>query len=141
MSIHEKLKMLLNKIDAAKDNNFEGVGIVISADYSNIPMISLKSMPEDFEKLNSANPLYVTLLELSKKSSPYHDGFHILNENYEIIKLSQFLAPPISISERSINYGSRYITALLTSRIPGVIATGVLGKSYSPKVFVNGFEV
>jgi hypothetical protein len=56
--------------------------------------------------------------------------------------LAQYFAPPVvedlATSDLHMPYGGRYRAALFGSRLPGVIACGVVGRGYGPIVFVSG---
>lgn len=140
MKTSKDLKQLLVDVNIKKGPKFTGLGLVLCADYSKLPMISLKKDDDKLLRTISSYQLLVDFLAKSSNSnSPYHDGFHILNQNFELTHLSQFISPTIvkTVSVRH-EFGSRYRTAIYCSLLPGVIACGVLSKNYKATVFVKG---
>jgi hypothetical protein len=143
MYLISELLHVLNEIYTRKSDDFSGVGIVLYRDLSNLPIIDLKVVdPRIGLPLITRCNIVDILVAASDGFSRYHDGFHLLNEKFELTHLSQYLSPPIDRSAiiRS-EFGSRYRTAIYTSLVPGIIACGVVSSSYAPTVLVQGHEV
>lgn len=141
LNIAERLKSVLCQIQSEKDDSFAGIGIIVCSTHENIPMVSMRLENDEILRILSEKDLIKALKLLSNENSDFHDGFHVLNENFRLTKVAQFISPPVIEINITEDHGSRFITALFTSKISGVIATGVIGKTYLPKVFINGQEL
>ena len=135
-----KLNRLLQEVENRKDNNFEGIGIVIYSSLENLPVSPINNatnilgMPQ--ERLDD---IINTLLKISTNDSDFHDGFHLISSDFELTHLCQYFSTPIIENLHIDNhYGSRYRTALYGSFLPNVIYTAVLSKNYGPIIFHKG---
>lgn len=133
---------LLNEIDSLKSSQFSGLGLILyNGDVNLLPVSSLKkinhSMPVPIESYNLIVGFLLTISEINNK---YHDGFHLLNQDFVLTHISQYVAPPIikNIALESELGGSRFRTAVYSSFLKNVIASGVLSINYGPRVFVRG---
>ena len=135
-----RLRELLTDVVNSAGRDFEGVGIVIASEQSVLPLFPMRST------LPSRQPSSVArcLATISSSESEYHDGFHILNSKFDLVAVSQYFSPPI-VPEVKVDYkrpfGGRFLAALFGSALPGVLATGVISRSYGIVVFVDGQEV
>jgi hypothetical protein len=83
------------------------------------------------------------LAEISRPDNDFHDGFHVLSPAFEIQLVSQYFAPPVidtPVLPSVRRPGARYMTALLGSKVPGVLATGVATIGQGIVLFANGAE-
>lgn len=81
-----------------------------------------------------------TLLRISDKSNPLHDGFIFFNEKGEMTHVSQYFSPLV-IGKRIIpneNYGTRYRAAQYGSLLEGVILTGTVNSDHRYHIFHKG---
>lgn len=138
--ILEKLNRLLWEIDSRKNNNFEGLGIVIYSSLENLPVSPINNATDVMdlpkERLDKISSI---LLEISNNDSAFHDGFHLISNNFVLTHLCQYFSTPI-IENLVIenHYGSRYRTALYGSFLANVMYTAVLSKNYGPIIFQRG---
>lgn len=138
--ILEKLKRLLQEIDLQKKNNFEGIGIVIYSSLENLPVSPINNDTSVFGlPQNKLENIISTLLYISTSNSDFHDGFHLISNEFELTHLCQYFSTPI-IENLNIenHYGSRYRTALYGSFLPNVLFTAVFSKNYGPIIFQKG---
>lgn len=101
-------------------NDFSGMGLVFCEDKSAVPHVPLYTgllAPPGVDACSF-------LVGLSTHSNPYHDGFHLLTPGWKLLAPGVFLAPPVTPDpvHNPENHGSRWVAALLTSRLPGVLA-------------------
>lgn len=118
-------------------NTFTGTGIVV---YESLDEFPLFLMSENSRVEGNAD-VYSTILESSLATNPNHDGFNMVNNDFEITHRNVYFAPPINrkvIFDNSNGYGTRYVAALMGSTIPGVLLTAVVSNSYGIIVFENG---
>lgn len=138
--ILEKLEELLKEINSQKDDNFEGIGLIVYNSIENLPISPINietneiGLPKKYSK-----DILDTLLRISVSDSDFHDGFHLISNEFALTHLSHYFSTPI-IKNLNIknHYGSRYRTALYGSFLPDVLFTAVLSKNYGPLVFKRG---
>lgn len=138
--IEERLRDLLHKVRLRAGAAFTGIGVVVASDLSDMPILPLRRSVTDFVDRSTED----VLAAMSVKESELHDGFHILSPSLRIELVAQYFAPPVSISMLPTlpqTGGARYMTALLGSRLPGVLATGVATIESKPTIFAGGLEV
>jgi hypothetical protein len=137
-----KLFELLKEINSLKTTQFSGLGLILyKGDVNLLPISPLKKTNHSVHlPIESYNLIIEFLLSISEINNKYHDGFHLLNENFKLTHISQYVAPPIikNIVFESGSGGSRFRTAIYSSFLDNVIGSGVLSKNYGPKVFVKG---
>lgn len=136
----ENLYELLRGVQALAGPSFAGTGLIVSADPSMLPITSLRETPG---AVGSRSTLE-TLAEVSDLASEFHDGFHVLSPDLEIVLVSQYFSPPIVpgvFVDPSRRLGGRYMAGLFGSALPAVLATGVVSQSYGALVFERAREV
>lgn len=140
MELEIKLRCLLDEVRKNIPNNeFCGVGVVICSTFEEMPIASLcpgHSLPD-------RGTIAEKIADCSFSSHPCHDGFHILNEIWELKARNQYFAPFIEGVELNGNHsvGARYVTAQYGSLLKSVACTGVLSERDGLVVFVNGKPV
>jgi len=142
MNSAKRLMQLLKDVDSRKGEKFSGLGIILYNDNPNLlPISSLKKVNSQLP-ITSYESIVNFLIDVSNSNNPYHDGFHLLNKNFELTNISQYIAPPIIKDLKlELEFGSRYRTAVYTSFLNEVIACGVLSGNYAPKVFIKGNSI
>ncbi len=83
-------------------------------------------------------------MRIADSSSEFHDGFHVLSPDLELLLVSQYFSPPIVTSvviDTTRRLGGRYMAALFGSALPTVCASGVASLHYGVAIFENGREV
>lgn len=135
--LRENLLELLKGVQARAGSSFAGMGIIVCADPSTLPITSLRQTPSAVGSWSTLE----TLAEMSDTASEFHDGFHVLSPNLEILLVSQYFSPPIIpgvVVDPSRRLGGRYMAGLFGSALPTVLAAGVVSQSYGAVVFERG---
>lgn len=131
---------LLRQVTTKAGNDFSGVGLLVSDDIAQIPIISLRNSVEPLNGMSTCE----YLLHISKPDSLYHDGFHILSSDMQVSKVSQYFSPPIIpnlfVTQRK-PYGGRYMAALFGSGIPQIKISGIASLGFGFAVFEAGREI
>ncbi|MCH4813333.1 hypothetical protein [Vreelandella neptunia] len=142
-TVFEKLSTLMSNIRVENKNDFYGVGLIITDHINGLPVYQLPIA----KKYNIGKFKTEAMLKwMCGSKDALHDGFHILTSNMDILLNSCYVAAPIpECTDKILNsdldiekIGSRWITALFTSLIPEVHATGIISASGSQYLFVNG---
>jgi hypothetical protein len=81
--------------------------------------------------------------ELADQSSPFHDGFHLVDANtMTLTHICQYVAPtiPVGLPHWQLEHpvGARYMTALLASLMPCVALAATLSATGEMSVFNRG---
>ena len=133
-----KLYNLLQSIKKQVPGNiFTGIGIVLYDSLDNLPFFKLSSN----SVVERGVELSDSILEASLATNINHDGFNLVNRNFEITHRNVYVAPPINddiFFDNTKGYGARYASAILCSRVDGVFLTGVVSNSYGVVIFKNG---
>jgi hypothetical protein len=139
MTTAQILYKLINDVSQKSDSDFSGLGLVVYSNLQELPFSPLKTIEDSISiPVTDYVSIVNILTNISKIENKYHDGFHLLNENFELTHLSQYISPPIAQNiDISEEFGSRYRTALYTSIVPGILCCGVLGKNYPITIFQN----
>lgn len=135
----QEIKELL--VAVKEDNpNFSGIGIIVSDDIASLPIYPLRKL---IPLMPFSNPIEF-LREISSYGSGYHDGFHILDSELQLKKISQYFSPPIPdhfILTRETNFGGRYLAALFGSTLKSVKLTAINSNNSGLSIFENGVEI
>lgn len=142
MNPPEQLRDLLLRVrDSIPNEDFCGVGIVVSADLIRLPIASLCTDAS----LPAQQDLAEQIAECSLYSRPCHDGFQIVSEQWQLVQRNQYFAPFPAAECREligrVNVGSRYMAARFGSLIEGVVCTGLLSERDGIVVFERGLPV
>jgi len=131
---------LLKEISKIEDVDFSGIGLILYSSLDNLDFILMKDNTILSNKLvKGKSELLAFIQEISHHNNYFHDGFHLINEKLELTHLSAFVSPKIDKDLIVLDeYGSRYRTAVYSSLSPGIIAIGVIGKTYGPFIVQNG---
>ena len=139
------LRSLLEAVSIKSHARFSGLGIMVYEPPLRLPVCSL--VPEgQLPVSNSGNDIESIssfLAGLSDVSGRFHDGFHLVgSRDLTVTHACQYVAPPIpstlpaAIPDRPV--GARFMTALLASLIPSVVAVGTLSATSGTKLFRHG---
>lgn len=140
---------LLKRIAEGRPADFCGLGVVFYRHLEALPRLALG----DQDHLMPALPvcglgaIASSLAGISSASSPWHDGFHLVNlSGPALTHVSQYLAPPIALrgaadAGLSRPTGARHMTALLVSQLDGVACVGLLTNHVEATVFERGLLV
>lgn len=135
---------LLRGVWEAAPPDFSGVGIVLYVPPLKLPTISLRSMDKLVVRLPLASDDIARFLaSISGKSSPWHDGFHLVDSRtFSLTHIAQFVAAPIGATKVQLRMGgARHMTALLASQVASVTSTAILAADGRATVFENGCRV
>jgi hypothetical protein len=136
----EDLREILSNVKRLAGQDFSGIGLLISNSPQTLPIFSLRPI----DCLDADGGLIALLARISTHSSEFHDGFHVLTENFHVAKIAQYFSPPIIEDlkvDRSKIFGGRYLAALFGSTLSGVQATGIASTGFGMSIFQNGLEV
>jgi hypothetical protein len=136
----KRVRQLLIDVRDRSNASFSGVGILVADVPALLPIMPLRPQAV-WRHARSAEEV---LTEVSDISSEFHDGFHVLSRNLDVLLMSQYFSPPLVagiVVDPARRVGGRYIAALLGSALPGVIAAGVASATYGVAVFYKGQEV
>lgn len=135
-----KLHGILRQVQRAAGDDFTGVGVLVCDAPDTLPILPLRTV----STLSTAGASLVSsLAAISVSESEYHDGFHIVSSDWELIKVAQYFSPPIITNaaiDRTKRFGGRYLAALFGSGIPGVQLTGIASQGFGIAVFKDGIE-
>lgn len=135
-----QLRECLAAIQRRAGDDFSGIGLIICNADANLPIYPLRegvSLPHGVD-------LIQYLATISSVKSEFHDGFHVLSADWQLLKISQYFSPPIVTDakiDRTKRFGGRYLAALFGSALPGVVASGVASNGFGLAIFQNGQEV
>ena len=136
---------LLKKIEQRKDGQFSGIGLIIYDSTNRLKIKHLPLKPEaKIPEIASDNydQLADFLINISADDHPWHDGFHLLNEQGELTHIAQFVETKIADNfQWESKNGARYASALLNSLEESIIMTGIIGKNYEPIIFKDGKKI
>ena len=136
----QRVRQLLIDVRNRSEASFSGVGIIVADIPALLPITPLRPKAV----WHHARTAEDVLTEVSDISSEFHDGFHVLSRNLDVLLMSQYFSPPLVdgiVVDPARRVGGRYFAALLGSALPGVIATGVASANYGVTVFYKGQEV
>jgi hypothetical protein len=139
-SVIELLSKNLAGIKQLAGDNFSGIGLIVCNPEVVLPIYPLRVndiLPRDAD-------LIQYLATISSLQNEFHDGFHVLSADWQLLKISQYFSPPILADakvDRTKRFGGRYLAALFGSALPGVVACGVASNGFGLAIFQNGREV
>jgi hypothetical protein len=131
------LRNLLVDVSHRCGNDFSGVGIIITDQISRLPILPLRLRSEP----PPINDTAEALATISVISSPFHDGFHILDGSFHLQLVAQYFSPPVTspiILDYTKNFGGRYVAAQIGSTLPDVMLTGIASYGFGIAVFKHG---
>lgn len=139
--IHE----LLEQIQSHATHAFSGVGLIFYSRLDDLPVVALGDQALFSPRLPVADRslLAPLLADISSLSSPWHDGFHLIDSNsFTLTHISQFLSPPVEYlqvsNSRALPVGARHMTAMACSRIATVSHAALLSSKNGAAVFHRG---
>lgn len=134
-------QLLIDARNCIPDGEFCGMGVVLYADATSLPVLGL--CPEKFVPRTAH--LAEHLAQASLLSNPCHDGFHLVSTNFELTHTNQYFAPPIPPGKAMpvfpVRYcGARYMSAKIGSLLPSVSCAGIVSDRDGLVIFKNGRE-
>ena len=140
LRLSSRVRQLLDLVRADAGEDFSGIGILVTAIPDSLPIVPLRSAIE----LDNALPVERVLADISRADNEFHDGFHILSPQLNLLLPSQYFSPPVIpglTADPHRRLGGRYMAALFGSCLHGVLAAGVASTAYGVVVFERGHEI
>jgi len=138
---NKKLIEIIDLIISSNTSDFTGLGIIVYEDKLGLPIESmndnccLKNLIEESENISNF------LTEISNKSNDCHDGFHLINSDFQLTDISFYFSTPIiSNIKPKKKKGSRYRTAFYGSMLKNIICTISISSNLEAYIFINGKE-
>lgn len=124
-------------------SDFVGLGIVLYDSLTALPHLQLEVEGDEHFDLpvQGAELISDVLARTARLSSPWHDGFHFVHAgSASLTHLCQFIAPPLpSMADAAPHAsGARHMTALLASRVAGIVAIGLLTHEHAASIYEAG---
>ena len=136
---------LLGQVQSHATHAFSGLGLIFYSSLADLPIVALGDQALFPRTLPVADrqALASLLADISTFSSPWHDGFHLIEAtSFELTHISQFLSPPVEFLRQSnsqgLPVGARYLAAMAGSRIASVSYTALLSNKGASAVFKRG---
>lgn len=130
---------LLQRVQDLAGARFTGTGLIITARPDALPIVPLRSTSPPLE-----GDVARILAAASQPDSPFHDGFHVLSPDFQILRVAQYFSPPIVPTARIDQgrlVGGRYVAALFGSALAGVEMTGIASGVSGVSIFQHGVDV
>lgn len=123
--------------------DFTGLGVVFYESLNALPFIALEVSAGQQIRLpvNGLKNIASTLALASSATSGWHDGFHFIDvSKQQLTHLAQFLSPPLpQIGEPTPKAsGARHMTAMLSTRVEGIVGIGLLTNGHELAFFERG---
>lgn len=134
---HQLLKILEQIRANVPGNIFTGVGVVLCNSLEYLPFLEIGRD----SKITSEIDAISAIIEGSLATNANHDGFNILSEDFSLLYRNVFISPPITSDIKLDNKqggGARYVAAMLTSKVEGIVLTAVISNSYGIVIFKDG---
>lgn len=134
---------LLTQVTQNLTEDFSGLGVVFYGSLQTLPFLPLEvGGDERFElPISGLDAMADVLARTARRSTHWHDGFHLVHiDQLRLTHLCQFISPPLPRAGESVPQasGARHMTALLASRVDGVVATGILTKERVASIYESG---
>lgn len=124
-------------------DDFSGLGIVFYASLAALPFLPLEvTGSESFDlPVSGLSAISDVLARTARRSSHWHDGFHFVQAGSVCLThLCQFIAPPLPDTGDALPRasGARHMTALLASRVSGIVMVGLLTQERVVSIYESG---
>lgn len=136
---------LLGHVQSHATHAFSGLGLIFYSSLADLPIVALGDQALFPQTLPVADrrTMASLLAEISTLTSPWHDGFHLIDaSSFALTHISQFLSPPVEFLRQSnsqgLPLGARHMAAMAGSRIASVSYTALLSNKGAPAVFQQG---
>jgi hypothetical protein len=134
---------LLTLITRKLTDDFSGLGIVIYDSLRALPFLPLEVGGDEMFNLpvSGLDAVGEVLAHTAKRSTHWHDGFHLLQADpLRLTHLCQFISPPLPKAGDSVPRasGARHMTALLASRVAGIVAVAILTQERVASIYEAG---
>lgn len=134
---------LLTHITSKLTEDFSGLGIVLYDSLVALPYLPLEvGGDERFDlPVSGLDAVGDVLARTARRSTRWHDGFHLLHAHpLRLTHLCQFISPPLPKAGDLVPRasGARHMTALLASRVAGIVAVGILTQERVASIYESG---
>ena len=127
-----RLREFLAQLASNPSSDFVGLGLIFYSSFDGLPVFPLGNqavlagLP-----LQEEEEIKNYLLDISRRSSPWHDGFHLLDvRSGQLTHVAQFVSPPLDFARTTPAHrwpsGARHMAALLASTLPQVVSSVVV---------------
>lgn len=140
----ESVLQLLTLAAMQLPDDFSGLGVIFYDSLTDLPFLPLDVSRggETLElPVSGLDPVCDLLVRTARTSSQWHDGFHFVHaSSLTLTHICQFVAPPIPDDSAEVPRasGARHMTALLASRINGILAIGLLTQGKVISIYESG---
>lgn len=138
---------LLHVIERQRPSDFAGLGIIFYWPPMGLPVLSLgdhDAFPFPVPAVGE-EAIATVLAKISGRSSPWHDGFHLIDSSaVALTHPSQYVSPPLDVPPRlaaSEVIGARQMTALLASNLTNVSCVALLNANGEVLVYQHGRRI
>lgn len=134
---------LLTLLAPKLSDDFSGLGIVFYDSLAVLPFLPLDvTGSENFDlPVSGLGAISDVLARTARRSSHWHDGFHFVQASSVCLThLCQYIAPPLPDTGDTLPRasGARHMTALLASRVNGVVMVGLLTQERVVSIYESG---
>ncbi|GAA2988473.1 hypothetical protein [Actinokineospora diospyrosa] len=134
---------LAQAIVKQKTDQFSGIGLILYSPPLRLPTVRMVENELVSISVRDSTESAELLTPLADKSSPFHDGFHLIRADcLELTHICQFVSPPIPEGVTSIitgtAVGARNMSALLTSLAPSIELAVAISQSGRIVVYKEG---
>jgi len=138
---NNKLIKIIDSITNSNKSDFTGLGIIVYEDKLGLPIESINDNCFLKSLINPPEDISDFLIEISNKNNNCHDGFHLLNNNFQLTDISYYFSTPITFELKpKRKKGSRYRTAFYGSMLENIICTISISSNFDTYIFINGKE-
>lgn len=143
--VQEFAATLLRHIALQLPTDFTGLGVVFYENLDALPFIALEVSAGQKIRLpvNGLKDIASTLAWASSATSDWHDGFHFVDvSKQQLTHLAQFLSPPLPQNGEPAPKasGARHMTAMLSTRVEGIVGIGLLTHGHELAFFERGAQ-
>lgn len=138
-----RVEQLLRHAAPKLAGDFAGLGVVFYDSLAALPHLQLEVIGDERFDLpvEGLEAIGEVLARTARRSSPWHDGFHFVHAGSgALTHLCQFIAPPLpgAADAAPRASGARHMTALLASKVAGVVAIGLLNRECAASIYEAG---
>lgn len=135
------LKAIIEIVRKGVPTGFTGLGIIlINKDIGTLPISPLLSEDGFHIEYLDAQAVVNFLFSISSLKDKRHDGFHVVNLDFGLLKISQYFSPliPKGFNETVFDVGARYRTAQYGSLYENVTSIIIVSQKGEVSVAKNG---
>lgn len=141
----QRVLRLLSSVENLSFKDFSGIGLLFYAPPMQLPVGSLgdESLFAPQLPIATEKSIARVLADISRPTSPWHDGFHLINAStFELTHICQFIAPPVELLEKpepgSLPIGARQQSAIAASKFRAVFCSALLNGQRNRMIYRSG---